>query len=229
MKFTHHSGSTGGRGFSLFEMLVVVAILGVLVVLLFPVFSMFMARLNTTKCANNLRQQHAATMAYALDHDGWLPICTDQGNPEGNQFYHNISSYLLGKTIFSPDHVTNYPIFFCPERPRAVIQRMVAEGKASSVGYGSYAQNENVLGIPPNSRPRRKLALFDKPASVWMIADANGYGAIYNPTSAFPGRAAFSHNHKMQAVMLDGHIEQFTEQQVAGNENDIFGVNYRTR
>lgn len=219
----------GGRGGTLLEMLIVVAILGVLSAMLFPLVSTFRANARTAKCANNLRQQHAATMAYAADHDGWLPICTDGGNPEGNQFYHNISPYLLGKTIFFPDYTANYSIFFCPERPRAVIERRLAEGKASSVGYGSYAQNEIVLGIPPNGRPRRKLAVFDKPASVWMIADANGYGAIYYPTSVFPGRAAFSHDHKMQAIMVDGHIEQFTEEQVANNENDIFGLAYRAR
>src|SRR5690606_32309525 len=53
------------RGFTLVELLVLVAIIAVLASMLLPAAAMVLARANSVRCQNNLRQLQTANIAYA--------------------------------------------------------------------------------------------------------------------------------------------------------------------
>ena len=208
-------------GFTVMETLAAAAILAVLLALMLPVAGTVRKRMNTAKCASNLRQLHTGVMNFVAENNGWLPISTDIGN----SFFREVGA-ALGLQAAYPHVPPEYGVFLCPERPLPVLQKLVAEGKGSSYNYGSYAENEWVCGIPPNGRPRKKITQFTRPATIWMIADGNAVGAIYYPIDnpPFNGRAAFDHGGKIQAVMLDGHVELFTPKVFGGNEGNLFGI-----
>ena len=61
------------RGFTLVELLVVIAILGILSAILIPALTGMIERGNRAKSSGNLRQIGAAFLAYATEHNGYLP------------------------------------------------------------------------------------------------------------------------------------------------------------
>jgi prepilin-type N-terminal cleavage/methylation domain-containing protein/prepilin-type processing-associated H-X9-DG protein len=63
----------GRGGFTLVELLVVIGIVGVIAAILMPSLSSMLQRSNMAKSGGNLRQIGAAMMAYAGDHDGFMP------------------------------------------------------------------------------------------------------------------------------------------------------------
>ncbi len=216
-----HSPPPRYAGFTVMETLAAAAILAILLALLLPTAGIVRKRMNTMKCASNLRQLHTGAMRFAADHNGWLPISVDSGN----NFFREAGA-ALGFRVENPFNPPDYDVFLCPERPLPVLKKLVAEGKGSSHNYGSYAENEWVCGVPPNGRPRKKVAQFTRPSSIWMIADGNAVGVIYYPIDlpAYTGRAAFDHGGKIQTVMLDGHVERFTPKAFGDNEGNLFGI-----
>lgn len=76
-KFTNRLGSGACAGFTLIELLVVIAVLSMLVSLLIP--SVFNARDQALEvgCLSNKRQQVAAILLFASDHQGFAPGAGD--------------------------------------------------------------------------------------------------------------------------------------------------------
>lgn len=76
-------------GFTLIELLVVVAIIAIMAAILLPVFVAAKEGGNKAKCASQLRQLLAASLAYADDNNGrYVPAARDlySSNPEGGQW-----------------------------------------------------------------------------------------------------------------------------------------------
>ena len=67
------STAQGIKAFTLVELLVVIGIIGLLAALLMPALSAMTQRSNMAKSSGNLRQIGTAMMAYASDHDGYMP------------------------------------------------------------------------------------------------------------------------------------------------------------
>lgn len=61
-------------GFTLVELLIVVAIIAVLLAVLLPALSVAREYAWRAECASHLHNNGAALMAYAMDHDGQLPV-----------------------------------------------------------------------------------------------------------------------------------------------------------
>lgn len=62
------------RGFTLIELLVVIAIIAILAAILLPCLERAREQAKRAACANNLRQNCIALLAYAGDNNDWLPI-----------------------------------------------------------------------------------------------------------------------------------------------------------
>jgi len=66
--------TAGPGGFTLVELLVVLAVVVLLVALLVPAVQSAKQKAQTVVCASNLRQLHQASVAFAYDHEGRLPV-----------------------------------------------------------------------------------------------------------------------------------------------------------
>lgn len=81
-------------GFTLIEMLVVIAIIALLAALIVPAVTNALASAKRTSCKSNLKQIGIATMAYAADHDTFLPPVRDGGWSSGQEWMETLSPYL---------------------------------------------------------------------------------------------------------------------------------------
>ncbi len=218
--FVKEGKGSSRSAFTTTELMVALAILIVLIGILLPSMGTMRERSDTIKCMANLRKLHSGVILYANDQNGWLPISMGATS----SFFQEVGPYLLIDTAY-PKSAADYAFFHCPKRPAALIRKMWTEGRAGSPGYASYAQNEHVCGIPPNGRPRQRLSRFTRPGSIWMLGDANGFGAIYHPLDVppFHNRAAFDHDGKIQLIMVDGHVRLVSEEELRSNSNDLFG------
>src|SRR6478672_1354915 len=63
-----------GHGFTLVEMLVVIGLIVVLVAMLMPAVAGTRQKAAAAACASNERQIYQASVAFALDHAGRLPV-----------------------------------------------------------------------------------------------------------------------------------------------------------
>jgi len=218
------STGRGGRRLaaaSLTEILVSLAVIAILMVFLIPGFSAYRNLANIQQCAGNMRQQYAAAMAYAVDH-GVLPGSINSG---GVTFYRQVASYLGYDATKTARY---FPVFMCPERPLAELTRIV-EAKGGSINYGGYIYNPYVCGIPANSLPIRRLSEFRMPANVWMIGDGNGQASPYvwkGQEATVENRIAYAHLvggiRKTQLLMLDGHIEFKSVEEMKANEGNFW-------
>jgi prepilin-type N-terminal cleavage/methylation domain-containing protein len=77
------SGMSGGRAFTLIELLTVLAVVALLVALLLPALSGASEKANGIQCLNNSRQIAVAWMLYAENHDGRLPSNLDSIDNQG--------------------------------------------------------------------------------------------------------------------------------------------------
>lgn len=217
----------GNIGFTLLELLVVIAIILVLAAMVFPAVKGIQARANMTKCANNMRQQFAGAMAYAAD-TGVLPRSVDSGV----YFFREVAPYLGYDYLTPPPTRTakDYPVFMCPERSVDDLIKIVA-ANGGSISYGGYVYNPSVCGIPPNSLPVKRLSQFSKPSKVWMIADGNAQASPYAwDTTTIERRIAYDHvigqSHMAQLLMLDGHAEFKTVEEMKANAGNFWAVPY---
>jgi prepilin-type N-terminal cleavage/methylation domain-containing protein/prepilin-type processing-associated H-X9-DG protein len=124
-------GSTGGRGFTLIEMLVVIGILAVLIALLVPALRRAREQANSVTCQSNLRQIYNGFVLYAQEFDDRIPPTGNCATFGGGWF-----RYLGRRGYFgAPDYLINtpyarerWPVFRCPAEP----------GSAQTQGDGTW-------------------------------------------------------------------------------------------
>lgn len=94
------SNQKGMRGFSLLEILVVLVVVALLFVIAFSTYGNLQDRAVSSACASNLRQIGVATMAYAADHNNYLPYYYYEANNTGGSgaitgtWFYNLAPYL---------------------------------------------------------------------------------------------------------------------------------------
>jgi prepilin-type N-terminal cleavage/methylation domain-containing protein len=103
------------RGFTLIELLVVVAIVALLAGIAFPVFGRVKESGRRAQCMSNLRQLHAACVAYAADNEGHLPIGYRSGIMQYNTMLHAAPDVypMLGQ-LWTGNYIRTPQVFYCP-------------------------------------------------------------------------------------------------------------------
>lgn len=222
-------------GFTLIELLVVITIVAILASVMLPVYSKVQSAGMSAKCISNLRQVGGAFLRYAADHDGELPS-TDAG---GGMIW----TYTLGRGKYltpgvGPKGEESYGVgvWTCPAAPYY------------HNGAGGFGVAEHILGSSPqdtNSITKSigppRLQSIRHPASTWLVGDAasnssdgyiHGWYAIWGPSSGRPYWDPQNHipgfrhpGAKANVVMMDGHAESLTLDQLGDPQNNHFGQN----
>ena len=95
------------RAFTLTELAVVIATIAVLAMVVLPALAGIQNKGGRMQCAANLRQNYVASMMYANEYRGWLPICTVGGANAGGKF-NNLQ--FLDYTLYVYAGTANAPV-----------------------------------------------------------------------------------------------------------------------
>ncbi len=203
--------------FTLIELLVAVTILGVLAILMFPALKGVQERSAAAGCSSNLRQLASAILAYAGEHNGYLPDSKFTLTPREENWW--MSKLVAGGHIDGP--------VVCPQ----------FRGRIRTTSYSpvlcTYAANEMLTGYTRDNEQwfsTRTLAGIPEPASTILLTESryelvagdgnyNTYpllkvgdgeliGKVYDLNSGRRGPALrYAHGGYPQAAFVDGHAE----------------------
>ena len=161
---------------------------------------------NQRQCLNNLKELWSASMMYAQDHDGWMPIYINDSYPDDGH-----SSNLRVRGFSSPEklrlsldkYVRKESAWFCPS---AMSASKYYEGTCD-YRYSTYSFLFRVPGVLRADRlvkaPQRIKDLgLDHPSKVAIIGDDIEYLLPESGEYGGPHRAG-----SPNAIFLDGHAE----------------------
>ncbi|MGI6383885.1 MAG: DUF1559 domain-containing protein [bacterium] len=194
-------------GFTLIELLVVIAIIALLAGILFPVFSRARESARGAQCQSNLKQIGAASLMYAQDWDGVLPI----SNTDGKLWDYQLMSYLNYESNISEANKRNdYSIFHCPS----------GNANYSCVAYRSrgYSYNGHICN---NQKDTAILASIETPSNTLLAIDSayaaeeRMEGATFPTTVNAPWVNAsarlryicYRHHERANVLFTDGHVK----------------------
>jgi len=229
------------RRFTLIELLVVVAIIAILAALLLPSLGKARELAKRSSCLCNEKQQALATLSYADDHKGWMPISNKGDTPI--QWRFELAPYLGVEIDSVYDSNVNdlgrKKIYRCPswtDKPSIDTVDSVF-GRALQGGYGW-----NIQGFGYNDSyvtyRRKRLAEVSKPSQSlfcgdttdWINLGAWDYLYAYSPTagSSVPSPAVGNrHSGGVNMEWADGHAEWKSQSSLLLGQNGDFAWYYK--
>jgi prepilin-type processing-associated H-X9-DG protein len=166
------------RAFSLIELLVVVALVACSYVFMFGPHTAWSQNRAKVRCAENLRQMHAALSLFAAEHEGAFPIAADA----------NTSEPALSQLV--PLYTTDTAIFICP-----------GSGDAALPGAEPFAQRRcsytYVAGLKSSAAADQQLVSDLQVSAAAKAAGAPLFAAHGKNHRSFGGNVLFA----------DGHVE----------------------
>ncbi len=207
------------RAFSLVEILVAMGILVVLGALAIPAVTLVLERSKQTGCMANLRQIGSAWMMYAAEHDGTL----GNYNESGDRYWGGKYSYWGGpkteeRTLYP--YVSQTTVFKCPgDVPNSGGNSNATRNLYSICGNSYMVANSTqrgVIAMPIGSSGKSipgKVYSIEAPSTTVLAFDATVTNKASNQT-------LYWHPHNTSNVlMIDGHVEVFTQQIVEAFQN----------
>lgn len=214
-------------GFSLLEICIVIALATIIVFFSISGFLRLLDNAKGVQCITNLKQISGVLMTYTYEHNGALIPGAVVNNGKNIYWYHVLEPYL-GDPNLNPNS-SNRPVWQqCPSKNFATLTR-------ETVGYGwnyinfGYYDSTNVNELGPYGWASRLLEV-SKPSHTIILGDsqddttnpANNYqhrylyvnDIIYNPNKP---RFARRHQKRGNYLMLDGHIESLTPEQLVAD------------
>ncbi len=215
--------------FTLIELLVVVAIIAIIAALGIPAFNRSMAAARTSGCMSDLRQVHAAMMAYASDHDGRLPMPWNGRDEIG--WERALARPSDGGVYLPPESI--HP----GGNRKGNIRRLLFNREVAAMGgdprgqdpnftRSNYQMNHEFNLSFPNMRPQEpetmhRLAVFEWPSKTMLLMSGWSLGYRMPHTRGHRGNLdwergpAFIHNGDKAIVLYaDGNIGLLTKEQV---------------
>jgi len=218
-----YRGLPAGRGraaFTLIELLVVIAIIALLAALLLPALTSARESGRSVACVSRARQMGLALFLYAGDYNGTLIPAAVVKNNQNKYWYHVLDLYL---TRTDTDYNSpNRPAWqLCPSK---TITPMTRE----TVGYG---WNYSYFGYVDDCTDdwcvdgwSSRLSDVTKPSHTIIIGDSKDANIEPDPAYNYQNRYIYSwpghnarawrHHGRGNYLLLDGHIEPFTSEQL---------------
>lgn len=224
-------------GFTLIELLTVIAIIGILAAIIVPVVGKVRQSARKSACASNLRQVGTAILAYAADHQNWLPggyeksgqwnlyglqrTVGPRGWQEGGKPTQDLAAQLYPYLNASlPDANGELPqtkILVCPGNSTAVDTFGTGSAIASYYAGISVTLNNGSTARPfgrsSGTRAPRMTDIANLAEAVALYDyDAKlladlGQGAVAN----IPASPADVHGTTRNYLYLDGHVKSMPE------------------
>jgi len=173
-------------GFTLVELLVVISIIAILASLGLPAIARTRDKGQSSKCVSNLKSLHTASILFAQDYNGLLPMGkTNATSPDFNdQWHRNILPYIKEGSEASNFATLKLKTFLCP-----------SDKTPYGSGTLSYSMNA-LLG-------EKRLANLAN--TVIFIGDSTN---SYKLSPATAGDQSLPRHGKLRNVIFsDGHVE----------------------